>query len=79
MTIGRIRESMMRKVFAMTKLITAALVLLTLVGRLAAADRSPRQILQGKPAASSIGSNRYYDAQGSFGGRSSSSGNSTQF
>ncbi len=68
------------RVEAMNRILlnTAALILLTLVGTLHAADKSPHQILDGKPVASSSGSGIYYDGQGRFSGRSSSSGNSIQ-
>ena len=55
----------------------AATILLALVGSLHAADKSPHQILGGKPAAISSGSGSYYDGSGSFAGRSSPSGKST--
>ena len=62
----------------MLKQIMMALILLTLVGTLHADDKSPHQILDGKPAASSSGSESYYDGHGSFAGRSSTSGSTTQ-
>lgn len=57
--------------------ILIATIFLTLVGSLHAADKSPYQILGGKPAAISSGSGSYYDGSGSFAGRSSPSGKST--
>ena len=58
------------------KLFTVALMILVSVGTLRASDKAPNQILGGKPAASSAGSARYYDRQGSFAGRSSFSNSS---
>ena len=60
-----------------SKSILAATILLALVGSLHAADKSPNQILGGKPAAISSGSGSYYDDSGSFAGRSNASGKST--
>lgn len=54
-----------------------ATILLVLVGSLQAADKSPQQILGGKPAAISSGSGSYYDGSGSFAGRSTANGKST--
>ena len=59
-------------------LMTAVLILLALVGTLHAADKSPQQILGGKPAATSSGSSRYYDGHGSFEGRSITGGSTTR-
>ena len=57
--------------------ILTATILLALVGSVHAADKSPHQILGGKPAAISSGPGSYYDGSGSFAGRSSASGRST--
>lgn len=57
--------------------ILVATILLALVGSLQAADKSPHQILGGKPAAISSGSGSYYDGSGSFAGRSTANGKST--
>ena len=46
----------------------ASTILLTLVGSLYADDKSPKQILGGKPAITSSGSNRFYDGHGRFAG-----------
>jgi hypothetical protein len=49
-------------------------ILLTLVGSIYADDKSPKQILGGKPAETSNESSRYYDVHGRFAGRSSARG-----
>jgi hypothetical protein len=60
------------------KTAAASAILLTLCGSLVADDKSPKQILNGKPASTSIGSSRYYDRHGRFAGRSSASGSTTR-
>ena len=45
-----------------------------LVGSIYADDKSPKQILGGKPAETSNESSRYYDVHGRFAGRSSARG-----
>ncbi len=56
----------------------ASAILLTLVGSLCADDKLPKQILGGKPAITSRGTNRFYDGHGSFAGHNSASGYSTR-
>jgi YD repeat-containing protein len=53
-------------------------ILLTFIGILHADDKSPKQVLAGKPAATSSGSGRYYDGHGAFAGRNSASGSTTR-
>jgi hypothetical protein len=53
---------------------SASAILLTFLGSLHADDKSPRQILNGKPVITSGGSSRFYDGQGRFAGRTSVSG-----
>lgn len=53
------------------------LILLGIIGAASAADKSPNQILNGKPAATG-GSARYYDGKGAFAGRQFATGNTTQ-
>jgi len=60
------------------KTAAATAILLTLVGSLIADDKSPNQILGGKPADTSSGSSRSYDGHGRFAGRSSASGSTTR-
>ena len=60
------------------KLSTVALLVFASVGILHAADRSPKQILGGRPAASNTQSGRYYNGQGAFAGRSATSGQTTR-
>lgn len=59
-------------------LMTVAAIFVACVATLHAADKSPTQILGGKPAATSTKSGTYYDGRGSFTGRSSTSGKHTQ-
>ena len=47
----------------------ASAILLTFIGSLNADDKSPKQILGGKPAETSSGSNRFYDSKGHFAGQ----------
>jgi YD repeat-containing protein len=63
---------------AMMRLLLAIAFLTVLISPLHAADQSPNQILNGKPAATSSGSGSYYDGNGAFAGRSSQSGTSTR-
>src|SRR5271157_3227909 len=56
------------------KTAAASAILLALVSSLIADDKSPNQILGGKPADTSSGSSRYYDGHGRFAGRSSACG-----
>ena len=60
------------------KFAAASAILLTLVSYAIADDKSPKQILGGKPAITSSGSSRYYDGHGCFAGRSSATGSSTR-
>jgi hypothetical protein len=60
------------------KTVAMSAILLTLVAILHADDKSPKQILGGKPAATSSGSSRYYDGHGAFSGRSAASGSTTR-
>ena len=60
------------------KTAAASAILLTLLGSLIADDKSPKQILRGKPAETSRGSSRFYDGHGRFAGRSSASPSSTR-
>ena len=74
----RMPGSFKTEVFMRAKLMTTVLILLSFLVPLHAADKSPSQILGGKPAAPSSGSNNYYDGHGSFAGRSGTSGNTTR-
>ena len=58
--------------------LTIVLLILASVDILEAADKSPKQILGGKPAVSNMQSGRYYNGQGAFAGRSSTSGQTTR-
>lgn len=58
--------------------LTIVLLILASVDILKAADKSPKQILGGKPALSNTQSGRYYNGQGAFAGRSSTSGQTTR-
>lgn len=60
----------------MNKTLIAALLLLSVP--LTAADKSPKQILNGKPAATHTKSSRYYDGVGSSAGRSQTTGSQTR-
>lgn len=60
----------------MRKSLVAALLCLTLP--LLAADKSPKQILNGKPAATHTRSSRYSDGNGSSAGRSQTTGTQTR-
>ena len=60
------------------KTVFASAILLTLLGSLIADDKSPKQVLGGKPAIAASGSSRFYDGHGRFAGRSSASGSSTR-
>lgn len=59
-----------------TTLVSAALLILTF--SLSAADKSPKQILEGKPAATHSSTSRYFDGKGASAGRSVTSGNQTR-
>ena len=54
-----------------------AIILLVSVSTLHGGDKSPKQLLGGKPAATNTGSSQFYDGQGRFAGRSSTSGSTT--
>jgi hypothetical protein len=58
--------------------LAVALLVSTGVLPVLASDQSLQQILSGKPAAVGSGSGSYYDGQGAFAGRSSTSGSGTQ-
>lgn len=62
-----------------TKLMTVATILLAYVATIHAADKSPTQILGGKPAVMSTKSGTYYDGRGAYSGRATTSGKSTRF
>jgi YD repeat-containing protein len=62
----------------MKRVLLGVVIVTLIVGTLHAADKSPQQILGGKPAASSSGLGSYYDGHGRFAGRSTTSGSSTQ-
>ncbi len=56
----------------------ASTILLALLGSLMADDKSPKQILSGKPAITNSGSSRFYDGHGRFAGHSSASGSTSR-
>ena len=58
--------------------LTVVLLILASMDILQAADKSPKQILGGKPAVSNTQSGRYYNGQGAFAGRSATSGQTTR-